>query len=80
MLYLDITDLTALGLVSPFFDHLANDSTLHRIRLLVVAPSRLQHSLFAAGGKLRPTIGDLVHRGVIKGLNMERRWRSGLYL
>ncbi|KAF8921993.1 hypothetical protein CPB85DRAFT_1371837 [Mucidula mucida] len=33
-----------------------------------------------AGFPLRPTIPDLVHRGVMRGLNLERRWRMGAYL
>lgn len=51
--------------------------------MLVVAPSRLSHSLFGIGPEglpLRPTVSDLIRRGVIKGLDIERRWRAGLYL
>ncbi|KAH9982792.1 hypothetical protein BGW80DRAFT_1161843, partial [Lactifluus volemus] len=41
------------------------------------SPSRVSHSLFGIGPEgspLRPTISDLVKRGVMKG---ERRWRAG---
>lgn len=31
------------------------------------------------GLALRPTIGDLINRDVIRGLNIERRWRMGVY-
>lgn len=72
-------DLAQLSTVSPLFRKLASDKALHRLRVLVVAPSRIRHFLFAQGGNLRPTVGDLVQRGVMRGLGLERRWRDGLY-
>jgi hypothetical protein len=80
--YLDLPDLAAIVQVSPVLASLASDPVLHRNRLKVVAPSRLQHSLYGAdqhGLAFRPTVGDLVHRGVMCGLDIERRWRLGLY-
>jgi hypothetical protein len=56
---------------------------LHKKRIQVVAPSRVQHSLFAEGphgSKLRPTVLDLINRDVIRGLGIARRWRMGLYI
>ncbi|EPQ60357.1 hypothetical protein GLOTRDRAFT_135065 [Gloeophyllum trabeum ATCC 11539] len=81
--YLDLPELAALSKLSPGLASLAADPVLQRFRLLVVAPSRVQHSLFALspqGDALRPTIADLVHRGVIRGLGIERRWRLGMYI
>ncbi|KAH8110612.1 hypothetical protein DFH11DRAFT_1690694 [Phellopilus nigrolimitatus] len=78
--YLDIPELDALSCISPTLKILTQDPLLHRIRISVVAPSRIQHSLFALGGALRPTVPDLVHWGVLRGLGLERRWRMGLYL
>jgi len=80
--YLDLPDLAALEQVSPVLADLASDPVLHRNRLRIVVPSRLQHSLYGAdphGLAFRPTVGDLVHRRVICGLGIERRWRMGLY-
>ena len=62
--------------------HLTTDPVLHTYRLRIVSPSRLNHKLFGVspqGHTLRPTLVDLVHRGVIKGLGIERRWRMGGY-
>jgi hypothetical protein len=81
--YLDLPDLTSLSQVSPYLAALASDPLLHQNRLRIIAPSRIQHSLFGQGPQgiaLRPTIIDLVHRGVFKGLGIERRWRDGVYL
>ncbi|KAF8225138.1 hypothetical protein L208DRAFT_1409040 [Tricholoma matsutake] len=80
--YLDLPDLATVVQASPVLANLASDPVLHRNRLRVITPSRLQHSLYGAdqhGLAFRPTIGDLVHRGVICGLGVERRWRMGLY-
>ena len=62
--------------------HLTTDPVLHTYRLRIVSPSRVNHKLFGLspqGHTLRPTLVDLVHRGVIKGLGIERRWRMGGY-
>ncbi|KAI0068076.1 hypothetical protein BV25DRAFT_1904549 [Artomyces pyxidatus] len=80
--YLDLPDLAALAAASGQLAILTADPVLHRTRLLVVAPSRLSHSLFGLGPEgtpLRPTIPDLVHRGVMKGPGILWRWRMGLY-
>ncbi|KIY73478.1 hypothetical protein CYLTODRAFT_416851 [Cylindrobasidium torrendii FP15055 ss-10] len=81
--YLDLPDLACLAPLSPLFTALATDPTLHKYRLHVVAPSRVSHSLFGqspGGIPLRPTLPDLVRRGVLRGLELERRWRMGMYL
>lgn len=81
--FLDIPDLAALSRVSKAFALLTTDPVLHRTRLRVVAPSRVQHSLFGRspeGILLRPSISELVHRGVMRGLQIERRLRTGAYL
>jgi hypothetical protein len=80
--FLDLPDLAALSHVSPSLAKLCSDPVLHRFRLLVVAPSRLSHSLFGQspqGLALRPTVSDLVNRGVLRGLGIVRRWRAGSY-
>ncbi|TFK77395.1 hypothetical protein BDN72DRAFT_953835 [Pluteus cervinus] len=80
--YLDLPDLAVLSRLAPRLAQLAADPVLHQERLRVVTPSRVRHSLFATssqGVPLRPTVGDLVHRGVIRGLGIERRWRMGQY-
>ncbi|KAJ8084496.1 hypothetical protein PM082_003266 [Marasmius tenuissimus] len=77
--YLDLPDLAALSEVSPRLAALSSDPALHKNRLKIITPSRVEHSLFALGGQLRPTIPDLVHRGVVRGLGIERRWRDGTY-
>ncbi|KAK7058436.1 hypothetical protein VNI00_002070 [Paramarasmius palmivorus] len=80
--YLDLPDLAALSQISARLAILASDPALHKNRLRIIAPSRVQHSLFAQGPQgilLRPTIADLVHRGVVRGLGIERRWRDGTY-
>ncbi|KAI0049258.1 hypothetical protein FA95DRAFT_1557055 [Auriscalpium vulgare] len=80
--YLDIPDLAALAAASGYLAVLAADPVLHRARILVVAPSRVSHSLFAVGPEgapLRPSVPELVHRGVMRGLGIERHWRMGLY-
>ncbi|KAH0838058.1 hypothetical protein J3R83DRAFT_6298 [Lanmaoa asiatica] len=81
--FLDIPDLAALSRVSKVLALLTADPVLHRTRLRVVAPSRVRHSLFGRspeGILLRPTISELVHRGVMRGLQIERRLRTGAYL
>lgn len=80
--YLDLPDLACLSRLSLYFARVAADPALHRVRILVVAPSRVSHSLFAVdpqGVYFRPTVGDLVHRGVMRGPGIERKWRMGLY-
>lgn len=80
VLYLDLPDLVALANSSVFLRRLANDPVLHYIRLHRVAPSRLLHFLDARRNNLRPSIPDLVHRHVMRGLNLDFRWRRGIYL
>lgn len=80
--YLDLPELACIGGISPQLARLVADPALHRIRILVVAPSRVSHALFALGPQgiaLRPTVGDLVQRGVMRGPGIERKWRMGLY-
>ncbi|KAJ7193288.1 hypothetical protein GGX14DRAFT_478241 [Mycena pura] len=80
--YLDLPDLAVLSKLSPALARLASDRALHNNRLRVVSPARVKHDLFALsprGDTLRPSIGDLVHRGVMRGLAIERRWRAGAY-
>ena len=74
--------MACLSRLSPYFARVAADPALHRIRILVVTPSRVSHSLFAVdpqGMSFRPTIGDLVRRGVMRGTGIDRKWRMGLY-
>ncbi|KAF9074856.1 hypothetical protein BDP27DRAFT_1380952 [Rhodocollybia butyracea] len=80
--YLDLPDLDSLAQASPFLAALAVDPVLHKNRLRIVAPSRIQHSLFGQGPQgiaFRPTVGELVHRGIMRGLSIERHWREGTY-
>ncbi|KAG6910521.1 hypothetical protein DXG01_009940 [Tephrocybe rancida] len=80
--YLDLPDLAALAQASPVLASLASDPLLHRTRVRVTAPSRVKHALFGAnlhGVAFRPTVGELVHRGVMRGFAIERRWRMGAY-
>jgi hypothetical protein len=79
VLYLDIPDLAALRRTNHYLARVATDAWLHHTRLRVVAPSRLRHFLIAQPD-LRPSVLDLVNRGVIRGLSVERRWRAGAYL
>ncbi|KAJ7597479.1 hypothetical protein C8J56DRAFT_920187 [Mycena floridula] len=81
--YLDVPDLASLGQLSLGFAKLTTDPVLHKHRILVIAPSRVHHSLFGQGPQgdaLRPTVGELVHRNVLRGLNIERRFRNGEYI
>ncbi|KAL4062974.1 hypothetical protein V8B97DRAFT_1671547 [Scleroderma yunnanense] len=81
--FLDLPDLAALARVNKHISSLTKDPVLHRTRLRVVAPSRVDYSLFGKspqGVLLRPTVPELVHRGVMRGLHFERRWRMGDYL
>lgn len=81
--FLDVPELSTLASTSGYLATLTADPILQRTRLLVVAPSRLSHSLFGispGGLPLRPTVSDLIRRNVMKGLGIERRWRAGLYL
>ena len=80
--YLDIPDLTSLSRASPRLAALTSDPILHRDRLRLTAPSRVAHSLFGmspGGILLRPSVGELLQRGVMKGFGIERRWRTGGY-
>ena len=80
--YLDIPDLTSLSRASPQLAPLTSDPILHKDRLRLTAPSRVAHSLFGTspnGILLRPNVGELLQRGVMKGLGLERRWRTGGY-
>jgi len=80
--YLDFPELALVAQVAPSLVPLTNDPVMHNYRLRIVYPSRVQHNLFAKGplgDYLRPTVGDLVHRGVMKGLAIERQWRMGTY-
>ncbi|KAF8727668.1 hypothetical protein AX14_007140 [Amanita brunnescens Koide BX004] len=81
--YLDLPDLAAVAEAVPSLAALTTDPILHSQRLSIVVPARLKHFLFstnAHGVPLRPTIGDLAQRGVIRGLNVEQRWRMGQYI
>jgi hypothetical protein len=81
--FLDLPDLAALAKTCRALASLTTDPILHKYRLTVVAPSRINHSLFGTsphGVAIRPTVGDLVQRGVMRGLAIERQWRSGNYL
>lgn len=80
--YLDLPDLACLAQAVPSLSIITSDPVLHLQRLRIINPSRVNHSLFGTspeGHGLRPSVGDLVHRGVICGLNIERRWRMGTY-
>ncbi|KAI0778963.1 hypothetical protein BD413DRAFT_513124 [Trametes elegans] len=80
--FLDLPDLTCLARAYPELSQLVEDPLLHRERLRVVAPSRVSHSLFGrspSGVPLRPTVPDLVHRGIMRGMGVERRYRAGMY-
>ncbi|KXN88816.1 hypothetical protein AN958_06685 [Leucoagaricus sp. SymC.cos] len=80
--YLDLPDLAALAQAVPSLTTITSDPILHLQRLRIVYPSRVNHSLFGTspeGHGFRPSVGDLVHRGVMRGLNIERRWRMGAY-
>nr|GAT57420.1 predicted protein [Mycena chlorophos] len=75
--FLDLPDLDELSKLDPTLARLTADKALHNVRLRIVFPARVEHDLFALS---RPTIPDLVHRGVLRGLAIERRWRAGSYL
>ena len=84
MSYLDLPDLWQLSLLnSPVLSSLTADPVLHFQRRWLVSPSRVNHSLFGKskeGNLLRPSVIDLVRRGVMKGLGIGRRWRMGIYV
>lgn len=80
--YLDIPDLISLAQAFPQLAVLTSDPILHRNRLRLTAPSRVAHLLFGTGPSgilLRPDVRELFQRGVIKGLGIERLWRTGGY-
>jgi hypothetical protein len=81
-LYLDLPDLACLAEAIPSLSSITADPVLQLQRLRIIYPSRVNHSLFGTspeGHGLRPSVGDLVHRGVLRGLNIEIRWRMGSY-
>lgn len=81
--YLDLPELAIVAQVAPSLIPLTNDPVLHNHRLRIVYPSRVKHDLFGkspAGQPFRPTMVDLVRRGVVKGLALERRFRMGAYV
>jgi hypothetical protein len=81
--YLDLPDLDSLSIICPALSRLSADPILHRNRLRITTPLRIEHSLFAQGCHgtlLRPSVADLVRMNVIRGLSVERRWRLGNYL
>ncbi len=81
--FLDLPDLSSLTEAYPELACLVADPVLNHERLWVVGPSRVSHSLFGAsiaGVPFRPTVPELVHRGIIRGMGIERRWRDGLYI
>lgn len=80
--FLDLPDLSSLARVYPELAPLVDDPVLNHERLWVVGPSRVCHSLFGTsteGLPLRPSIPELVHRNIMRGLGIERRWRDGMY-
>ncbi|KAI0756342.1 hypothetical protein C8Q80DRAFT_1264410 [Daedaleopsis nitida] len=80
--FLDLPDLASLAQAYPELVPLVNDPVLNHERLWIVTPSRVSHSLFGTSSEglpLRPSVPDLVHRGIIRGMGIERRWRDGLY-
>ncbi|KAJ7754951.1 hypothetical protein DFH07DRAFT_868476 [Mycena maculata] len=80
--YLDLPDLEILSKLSAVLARLASDPALHNNRLRIISPARVKHDLFGLsprGDILRPSVGDLVQRGVMRGLAIERRWRAGTY-
>lgn len=77
--FLDIPDLNNLSAISPVLREVASDAGLHRLRVHVTTPSRINHSLFS-DDNIRPTIPDLIQRGVMSGVSLHARWRFGLYL
>ncbi|KAJ7040289.1 hypothetical protein C8F04DRAFT_251542 [Mycena alexandri] len=81
--FLDLPDLDVLRRLNlPVLTRLADDPALHNNRLRVTSPARVKHGLFGLGPRgdvLRPSVGELVQRGVMRGLAIERRWRAGSY-
>ncbi|KAK7063945.1 hypothetical protein R3P38DRAFT_2821383 [Favolaschia claudopus] len=80
--YLDLPDLALLSKLSAVLAQLAQDRALHNNRIRIVSPARVEHGLFGVssqGHALRPSVGDLCQRGVMRGLALERKWRAGLY-
>jgi len=80
--FLDLPDLTDVSRAYPELAPLTEDPLLHHTPLHVVAPSRVSHLLFGhstTGVPLRPTVADLVHRGIMRGLGIEWKWRAGMY-
>ncbi|CAE6451205.1 unnamed protein product [Rhizoctonia solani] len=75
--YLDLPDLDAIAMTCRTLCSLTRDPALQRVRLLVFTPERVSRSLFSIN---RPTVLDLVHWNILRGLGIERRWRAGQYL
>ncbi|CAE6446555.1 unnamed protein product [Rhizoctonia solani] len=75
--YLDLPDIDSIGRTCRILRRLTKDPALQRVRLLVFTPERVSRSLFSAN---RPTVLDLVHWNILRGLGIERKWRAGQYL
>ena len=68
--------------VAPSLVPLTVDAVMHTHQLHIISLSCVNHNLFGKslqGHVLRPTVIDLVRRGVMRGLDLERRWRVGTY-
>ncbi|KAF8753834.1 F-box domain [Rhizoctonia solani] len=74
--YLDLPDIDSIGRTCRILRRLTKDPALQRVRL-VFTPERVSRSLFSAN---RPTVLDLVHWNILRGLGIERKWRAGQYL
>lgn len=77
VIYLDVPDLAAIARTCRTFRAVALDRALHRVRIRVVAPSRVSHALEPA---FRPDVAQLCQRDILRGLGVERRWRAGHYI
>ncbi|KAF8600825.1 hypothetical protein BDV93DRAFT_525094 [Ceratobasidium sp. AG-I] len=75
--HLDLPDLDSLAACNRVMRSVTKDPALHRVRILVFTPERVSRSLFSVN---RPSILDLVHLNILRGLGIERRWRAGQYL
>ncbi|CAE7087320.1 unnamed protein product [Rhizoctonia solani] len=75
--HLDLPDLDAVAETCRILRSLTKDPALQRVRLLVFTPERVSRYLFSVN---RPTLLDLVHWNILRGLGVERRWRAGQYL